>query len=451
MHAPSFHDAVERLDRSILGDPRLGPDYFAELTRRQRDEGLLHGDRPICPYLRPFMLARSRYEAVARAAAVLSTAFERVAERALVDDTLMAELGMTEAEATMARVDPKYRRLCVSSRLDAFFTDEGFKFIEYNAESPAGLSDQALLEGVLCGPGHVRDFLDTTSHWRPEPHERILDALLVAYREWGGTEERPFIAIVDWTGVPTESEFFILKRAFERRGYESVVADPNALVYEDGRLRVDGRPIDILYKRVIIHELLDRHGVDHPICRAVRDGVVCMANSFRAKLVHKKASLAVLGDPRHAWLFDDVQLEAIRAHIPWTRTVRRGTIVYDGEEWDFVDLLRRRRERLVLKPNDDYGGSGVVVGAATTAAAWEAAVERALGRNYVAQERVAVRRQPMPAFSKTAAELVDVLVDFDPFLFHGEVDGGLVRLSSTVLCNVSSGGGETALVVLEGV
>ena len=41
-------------------------------------------------------------------------------------------------------------------------------------------------------------------------------------------------------------------------------------------------------------------------------------------------------------------------------------------------------------------------------------------------------------------------VDFDPFLFMGEVEGGMVRLASGSLVNITQGGGETALVILEG-
>ena len=41
------------------------------------------------------------------------------------------------------------------------------------------------------------------------------------------------------------------------------------------------------------------------------------------------------------------------------------------------------------------------------------------------------------------------LEQLDPFLFLNRVEGGLVRLSSSSLCNISSGGGETALLILE--
>jgi hypothetical protein len=42
-----------------------------------------------------------------------------------------------------------------------------------------------------------------------------------------------------------------------------------------------------------------------------------------------------------------------------------------------------------------------------------------------------------------------MFVDFNPFLFLNRMEGGLVRLSASSLCNVTSGGGQTALLVLE--
>jgi hypothetical protein len=47
------------------------------------------------------------------------------------------------------------------------------------------------------------------------------------------------------------------------------------------------------------------------------------------------------------------------------------------------------------------------------------------------------------------AYLDQLFVDFNPFLFHNEVEGALIRLSANSLLNVTSGGGQTALLVLE--
>lgn len=439
---------IQTLDDQILSDPAIGPALFAHLLEQQRELGLLHRDRPICPFLRPHILSRSRYETIAAAARTIAQAFETLAEQALKDDALLSELGLTAAEQRMARIDPGYSRLCVTSRLDAYLTESGFQFLEYNAESPAGIGDQMQLEKVLFAVPPVRAFVDSQRHWLPQPHRLLLASLLDAYREWGGREEQPRIAIVDWDGVATHSEFEILQHYFESEGYPTLVVDPAALAF-DGRLLSAGNfRIDIVYKRVVIHEFLSRSDEHHPLSRAYAERRVCIANSFRTKLAHKKAGFAILSDSRFAHLFTPEQLGVINRHIPWTRRVRQGQTTFAGDERELLELLRTEQERLVLKPNDEYGGAGVVLGWETRPADWELAITVALTRPYVVQLRAPVEKTLFPMFGDVVA-MVPMTIDYNPFLFHNTVEGALVRLSTSSLSNVSSGGGETALLVLE--
>ena len=448
MNSQSLDSAMEWLNQRISRDTELNSALFARLHAEQLEKGLRHGPRPIGSFLRPLVLSRTKYEAVTRAAETLAGAFERLAEHALRDETLLAELELTEREARLARIDPGYRRLCATSRLDAYLSDSGFKFLEYNAESPAGLVDQMLLEDIFFGLPHMREFLGRHALWRPRPHVRLLRALVDVYRDWGGTKERPQIAIIDWKGVSTESEFYVLKDYFESEGYPTIIADPHDLDYNGETLTTSGFPVDIFYKRVIIHEFLEKFDDEHPLLLAYRDRKVCMANSFRPKVVHKKLGFAVLSDSRYEYLFTPEQVTTIRRHIPWTRRVRDGATIFDGVKHDMMTLLRRERERLVLKPNDDYGGEGVRVGWATDEQAWDKACAHALEHPFVVQELAPVRKETMPTFTDQL-EWQEMIIDFDPFLFLNEAEGGIVRLSSSPLSNVSSGGGVTSLLVLE--
>jgi hypothetical protein len=449
MPSQTLAQAVQWLDQRILHDPGIDSDLFARLVAAQRELGLLHGTRPVCPFLRPHILTRSQYMEVARAAETLAEAFERLVDCALRDDALMELLDLTEREQRMARIDPGYPTLSVNSRLDAFLTATGFEFLEYNAENPAGLSDQMQLEKVLFRLPHMKEFLKRYEHWTPRPHVRLLKALLETYRQWGGQHDRPQIAIVDWKGVSTESEFHVLKEYFEQEGYATVIADPRELAYDGKELTACGFRIDIFYKRIIIHEFLEKFDETHPLSRAYADGRVCMVNSFRTKVAHKKAGFAILSDPLYAHLFTPRQVACIRRHVPWTRLVRRGRTTFDdNSEHDLIDLLRREREHLVLKPNDDYGGSGVIIGWEADADSWEQAIKVALEKPYITQQRAPVLKVRMPMFTDHV-ETPEMLVDFDPFLFLNHVEGGLVRLSSSSMSNISSGGGQTALLVLE--
>jgi uncharacterized circularly permuted ATP-grasp superfamily protein len=168
-----------------------------------------------------------------------------------------------------------------------------------------------------------------------------------------------------------------------------------------------------------------------------------MVNSFRSKLIHKKALFAVLTDQRHAALFSADELAAIRTHVPWTRQVRAGHSDYRGDKVDLLEFIGAHRDRLVLKPNDDYGGHGIYIGWNTDESAWDEAMHNALADgDYLVQERVPTAREVFPALLDDGSiDFAEQLVDLDPLLFLGKVGSAFTRLSYTELANVSSGGG----------
>jgi uncharacterized circularly permuted ATP-grasp superfamily protein len=269
--------------------------------------------------------------------------------------------------------------------------------------------------------------------------------LVSSYEEFLGRkpDRPPRIAIVDLPGVPTVSEFELFRDFFESAGYPSVICTPQELEFRNNRLSVNGLEIDIVYKRLLVNEYLPVMQ-DYPaLLNAYRARAICMVNSFRSKLIHKKALFAVLTNQRHASLFSPAELEAIRAHVPWTRTVKDERSDYGSEEIDLLDFIRRNSERLVLKPNDDYGGHGITIGWNVEHSEWEAAIQQAVANgDYLVQERVPTAREIFPALTNDGqVEFAEQLVDLDPLLFNGKVGSAFTRLSYTELANVSSGGG----------
>ena len=108
----------------------------------------------------------------------------------------------------------------------------------------------------------------------------------------------------------------------------------------------------------------------------------------------------------------------------------------------------------MLKPNDEYGGTGVMLGWEMTSAAWRTALDKALADppgTWVLQERIPVRREVFPQFDQAGTVTMrDMLVDFAPYLFRGRMSGYLTRLSATGLANVTSGGGQVPAFVVGG-
>ena len=57
----------------------------------------------------------------------------------------------------------------------------------------------------------------------------------------------------------------------------------------------------------------------------------------------------------------------MRQHIPWTRVVADvSTDALRRTVSTFCAFIRKARENLVLKPSDEYGGTGVTLGWETT-------------------------------------------------------------------------------------
>jgi len=168
-----------------------------------------------------------------------------------------------------------------------------------------------------------------------------------------------------------------------------------------------------------------------------------MVNNFRSKIVHKKAIFAVLTNERYAHLFDEAELNAIKAHIPWTRKFRDEQTENKGEKIDLVEWTRRNKSKLVLKPNDDYGGHGIYIGWASLNEEWDEAIKVALENgDYLVQERVQTSKEMFPMLDAAGNwQMIEQLVDLDPLLFNGVVGSAFTRLSSSELANVSSGGG----------
>jgi hypothetical protein len=280
-------------------------------------------------------------------------------------------------------------------------------------------------------------------HLRPLPaRSGVLRSLLGAFAEWSGTRARPRIAILDWREVPTFSEFVLYERYFAQQGLECRIVDPREVEYRDGVLRDGDFEISLVYKRVLIHELVERCGIDGPVIRAVRDRAVCMVNPFSCKLMHKKASLALLSDERNAGLFSAEEREAIDACIPWTRVVEERRTMRCGKDIDLPRFIRDNRERLVLKPNDEYGGKGIVLGWEATGDEWEAGLAAAGEAPYIVQERIELPSEPFPSVVDGELRVYDRMLDTAPFVSDGAyVEGCMTRLGTAALLNVTAGGG----------
>lgn len=445
--------AVERWQDLLRPDGEQTPDFCRALADRMRARKLTFGGRVLCPFLRPFFLAEEDEARIRAAAETIAAAGERVVRAALENRDVFRQLGVRDDEERLIRLEPGYGTASTASRLDAFLLPGSLHVAEYNAESPAGPGYTQRLCELFDGLEVMDRFRRGRAVRFHRPIEALLQALLATYREWRGFASPPRIAIVDFRDVPTRTEFEILAEAFEAAGVPTMVCDPRELTFERGTLRAGNRAIDLVYRRVLVNDIVTRASECAALVQAYAAGAVCVANTFRCKLPHKKAFFAVLTDPANEGLFSPAELAVFRVHVPWTRVVEERVTDWHGRDVRLPELIRRERERLVLKPNDEYGGKGVMLGWEASQGEWEAALQSALigpRGAWVVQERIPVRREMFPYFDdEGTVTMREMLVDVAPYLFRGRLAGYLTRLSGTGLANVTSGGGQVPAFVVD--
>ncbi len=438
-------DAIARY-HDLLGSATVAADSQAILDRLQASRGLAFGDRPVCTVLRPRFLTVEQYRYLRERVGALLPAFQKSYDRAIADPQFRKQYRMRDWEERLLSIDQGYSCPSPTSRFDAFFGDDNsLLFTEFNAETPAGAGYSDALADVFYGLPAFREF-QRHYHTFPIPCKPgVLHALLDSYQQWRGLRnDPPRIAILDWREVPTFSEFVIFYDYFQSLGIEARIVDPRDVEYVDGKLMAGDYHITLIYKRVLISELIERGGSNHSVVEAVRDGAVCMANAFRCKILFKKASFAAISDEANAALFTDSERQAIAQHIPWTRVVEERKTTIDGAPIDLVPFIHANQDRLVLKPNDDYGGKGIVLGWTVDRTAWERAVATALAEPYVVQQRIQLPFEPYPSFRDGSLHIANCMQDTNPYIALGSyVHGCLTRISTDELVNVTAGGGST--------
>ncbi|MFY9571816.1 MAG: hypothetical protein WAV20_10495 [Blastocatellia bacterium] len=445
MTSQAAHDYNALIDRK----PALLEESRAYLEERLHEARFVFGGRMLSPYLRPHFVTRDEWRQIKHACETVWRAIEKIGRVAPTNTLMLEQIGLTEAERELVAVDPGYQEVSVSSRLDSFLTDQTYQFVELNAECPAGIAYQDVAAEIFCDLPLMREFTREHKVTPMYSRQHMLDALLDIFQRVRGRNEKPQIGIVDYKGLPTQREFELFKEFFEGSGYATTIADPRELELREGKLHHGDFRIDLVYRRVLTTELLEKIDQCKSLVEAYKTGAAVFVNSFRTKFVHKKMLFGVLTDERHQHHFSPDEQESIRLSVPWTRRVEPAKTTHNGQAIDLLEFIRAKRDTLVLKPNDDYGGHGIFIGWESDESAWDHAIEHALAEDYLAQERVRTSREVFPFVDETGVHMIEQLLDLDPLLFFGKVQGAFTRLSSSSLANVTSGAGMVPTMIVE--
>jgi hypothetical protein len=429
---------------------KLG-DGCAELERGIADwldaHDVVFAGRTIPFVLMPHFVSPGQMRRVRHAVGSISAVINRFCDAYPAEPVLQAELALPDHEAALVRIDPGYPRPVRICRLDAFLAGYDLKFLEFNADSPAGVGyTDVLFEGLTRAidlPRVNADFDTTYTPMLPELLRTLLDAYSHVRSGQPDLPRSPTLALVDAAGSPSVPEFRIVCAAAREQGLNALHGTLGELTYDGSTLHLRGEPVHLVYRRALLEDL-----TEGDLTAAIRDLRVCAVNPFRARVANNKKLFALLADPRLQHLVTRDEAEVIRATIPWTRILRPGRVTYGDWVVDLVQFVSDNRERLVLKPASDYGGNAVALGRETEPAAWDAILDRhADTGDFVVQEYVAVPEEMFPTVEDGHIQMRLKRFNINPFGLGGRYAGMITRISDRAVINVSAGGGLLPSVV----
>jgi glutathionylspermidine synthase len=433
------------VELSKLGDGCAAAEREIEAWLSEHD--VVFAGRTIPFVLMPHFVSPGQLRRVKRAVGCLSLVLDRFCDAYAEDERLRQELAVPAREDALIRLDPGYSRPLKICRLDAFLQGYDVKFLEFNADSPAGIGyTDVLYEGLRRAIDLPRVNAEFDTAYTPML-PLLIETLLGAYRELRAERrdlpEAPRLALVDIETSPSVPEFRIVCAAARAAGLEALHGTLAELEYDGSLLRLRGEPVHLVYRRALLEEC-----PEGDLIAAARDRRAAIANPFRARVANNKKLFALLQDPRFAHLVGERERRVIDETIPWTRVLREGRTTYGDWTVDLIQFVSDNRERLVLKPASAYGGHGVSLGMETEQGVWDALIEEHLeAGDFVVQEYVPVPEEMFPTVEDGHVQMRLKRFNINPFGIGGRYAGMITRISDQAVINVSAGGGLLPSVV----
>src|SRR5437660_2548251 len=172
-----------RYYHDLLNEKELAQSSLALLDAGLERSKLIFGGRRLSPYLRPHFVSEDDFTQVVHVCETVWRAIEKVKDAAVADESLLDDLGLTPIERDLVKIDPGYRAVSPTARLDSFLTENTYSFVELNGESPAGIAYCDAAFEIFESLPVMKRFAETYTLRRFEGRRLMLKVLLDCFAE----------------------------------------------------------------------------------------------------------------------------------------------------------------------------------------------------------------------------------------------------------------------------
>ncbi len=290
----------------------------------------------------------------------------------------------------LIRLPHYYETTVPMGRFDIFYYGPGnFQFCELNADGASAMNEDHELSQILKETKLINQFKEnyTFEHfelfhsWVTEVKSIYKDFLkkapIASATNTSAEGRKTTVAIVDFIDKGSSIEFEVFKDAFLKDGMHCIIVDPRDLICKDGSLFSGDVKIDIVYRRLVTKDLMDRYDEIPEFISGLKAGNTCIIGSVKTQVIHTKRFFEVLYEPELRQYLTEDEIAFIDNHVPYTRPLKKD---------DAFGTYLNHREDYIIKPIDYYASKGVCAGKDYDDNAWKVLLEEKALEDFIIQK-----------------------------------------------------------------
>lgn len=318
-------------------------------------------------------------------------------------------------------------------RADLHRDGDSWRLLEFNIGADlGGMERTGDIPRALMDVPRFREFAEKHRLTYPDIGAGIA-RMLTRCAESVSAAGTPVVVMLESNGRVAQYRKYMLpfQEYMRGKGIDLRLAEVGELSSPGGKIHLDGTPVDVILRYVSVDQILadpEVAGAMEPVFRAHEEGRTVQLTPICTDLHGNKGILPMLHDPRFRAALAEEELALIDGMLPWTRSMAEGTVEVDGDVVDLIDYCRAHREELILKPNNDARGGGIVAGWETSDGDWRRALTECDRRRFLVQRKAPA--QPEPVQDAETGEVRDWLATWGVYLTDEGYAGTYIRALS---------------------
>lgn len=353
----------------------------------------------------------------------------KITDKYIRDTEYRKKFGFPKFVEDLIEVDNGYDIHVPIGRFDVFYKDkDNFKFCELNTDGSSAMNEDNVLSEILLQSRAVKELQKDYHIDYFELFDSWVEEAIKIYNKFDKSNKRPNVAIVDFKESGTPKEFEKFKESFIDKGYNCIIVDPRDLDYREGALYHKDYRIDLVYRRIVTFELIDKVNEIGDFLDAYKDRAFCCIGSIRSQVIHNKIFFQVIHEKESLDLLNEEERAFVKNHIPHTG-------VFGGKEETFNHILHHK-DGYIMKPMDLNASYGVYVGRDFSQEKWEEKLKESWEKDYLYQEFIEPYRRDFLVLEDEEFEIQSLNTIIGLYMYNERVSGVYTRIGPN---NIISG------------